>query len=131
MNLPLTLAIIAFTLIYPLVTVGLGKKLQREHDQMHASEASRDELLTDVIHAPVEIRSYGLAGYVQQRFQQRMQRVFKQAMSVSVIQRLSEAAGRVSTYGGMILILYLGGMQVLQGQMDVGASRLFWWQAAS
>ncbi|MBU5353836.1 ABC transporter ATP-binding protein [Paenibacillus silvae] len=124
-NLPLTLAIIAFTLIYPLVTVGLGKKLQREHDQMHASEASRDELLTDVIHAPVEIRSYGLAGYVQQRFQQRMQRVFKQAMSVSVIQRLSEAAGRVSTYGGMILILYLGGMQVLQGQMDVGGLAAF------
>ncbi|GGH55491.1 hypothetical protein GCM10008014_25150 [Paenibacillus silvae] len=124
-NLPLTLAIIAFTLIYPLVTVGLGKKLQREHDQMHASEASRDELLTDVIHAPVEIRSYGLAGYVQQRFQQRMHRVFKQAMSVSVIQRLSEAAGRVSTYGGMILILYLGGMQVLQGQMDVGGLAAF------
>lgn len=41
-------------------------------------------------------------------------------MSVSVLKRLSEAAGRVSTYGGMILILYIGGKQVPQGQMDVG-----------
>lgn len=54
-NLRLSLAIIAFTLIYPLVTAGLGRRLRREHDRAHADEASRDELLTDMIQAPVEI----------------------------------------------------------------------------
>ncbi|WP_339240524.1 ABC transporter ATP-binding protein [Paenibacillus sp. FSL R5-0517] len=124
-NLPLSLAIIAFTLIYPLVTVGLGKRLQRQHDQLNASAASRDEMLTEIIQAPVEIRSYGLAGYVHHHFKDRMDQVFRHTMSVSVLQRLSEAAGRVSTYGGMILILYLGGMQVLNGQMDVGGLAAF------
>ncbi|OMF10148.1 hypothetical protein BK129_04815 [Paenibacillus amylolyticus] len=124
-NLPLSLAIIAFTLIYPLVTVGLGKRLQRRHDQLNASAASRDEILTEIIQAPVEIRSYGLAGYVHHQFKGRMDQVFKHTMSVSVLQRLSEAAGRVSTYGGMILILYLGGMQVLNGHMDVGGLAAF------
>ncbi|WP_336766222.1 ABC transporter ATP-binding protein [Paenibacillus sp. USHLN196] len=124
-NLPLSLAIIAFTLIYPLVTVGLGRRLQRRHDQLNASAASRDEMLTEIIQAPVEIRSYGLAGYVHQHFKDRMDRVFRHTMSVSVLQRLSEAAGRVSTYGGMILILYLGGMQVLNGHMDVGGLAAF------
>ncbi|QZN78478.1 ABC transporter ATP-binding protein [Paenibacillus sp. DR312] len=124
-NLPLSLAIIAFTLIYPLVTVGLGKRLQRRHDQLNASAASRDEILTEIIQAPVEIRSYGLAGYVHHHFKDRMDQVFRHTMSVSVLQRLSEAAGRVSTYGGMILILYLGGMQVLNGHMDVGGLAAF------
>ena len=124
-NLPLSLAIIAFTLIYPLVTVGLGKRLQRQHDQLNASAASRDEMLTEIIQAPVEIRSYGLAGYVHHHFKDRMDQVFRHTMSVSVLQRLSEAAGRVSTYGGMILILYLGGMQVLNGHMDVGGLAAF------
>ncbi|MGE6574204.1 ABC transporter ATP-binding protein [Paenibacillus xylanexedens] len=124
-NLPLSLAIIAFTLIYPLVTVGLGRRLQRQHDQLNASAASRDEILTEIIQAPVEIRSYGLAGYVHHQFKGRMDQVFKHTMSVSVLQRLSEAAGRVSTYGGMILILYLGGMQVLNGHMDVGGLAAF------
>ncbi|WP_405171998.1 ABC transporter ATP-binding protein [Paenibacillus sp. FSL H8-0280] len=124
-NLPLSLAIIAFTLIYPLVTVGLGKRLQIRHDQLNASAASRDEILTEIIQAPVEIRSYGLAGYVHHHFKDRMDQVFRHTMSVSVLQRLSEAAGRVSTYGGMILILYLGGMQVLNGHMDVGGLAAF------
>lgn len=124
-NLPLSLAIIAFTLIYPLVTAGLGRRLQREHDRLHADEASRDELLTDMIQAPVEIRSYGLSSYLQHQFSKRMDKVFKRMMSVSVLKRLSEAAGRVSTYGGMILILYLGGKQVLRGQMDVGGLAAF------
>ncbi|WP_440117588.1 ABC transporter ATP-binding protein [Paenibacillus sp. QZ-Y1] len=124
-NLPLSLAIIAFTLIYPLVTVGLGRRLQRQHDQLNASAASRDEMLTEIIQAPVEIRSYGLAGYVHHHFKDRMDQVFRHTMSVSLLQRLSEAAGRVSTYGGMILILYLGGMQVLNGNMDVGGLAAF------
>ncbi|MDP9701591.1 ABC-type bacteriocin/lantibiotic exporter with double-glycine peptidase domain [Paenibacillus intestini] len=124
-NLQLALAIIAFTLIYPLVTAGLGRKLQREHDRLNASAAARDELLTDIIQAPVEIRSYGLSGYMQQQFSRRMNQVFKRTMSVSVLQRLTEAAGRVSTYGGMILILYLGGLQVLHGHMDVGGLAAF------
>lgn len=124
-NLPLSLAIIAFTLIYPLVTVGLGKRLQRQHDQLNASAASRDEMLTEIIQAPVEIRSYGLASYVHHHFKDRMDQVFRHTMSVSVLQRLSEAAGRVSTYGGMILTLYLGGMQVLNGHMDVGGLAAF------
>ena len=124
-NLPLSLAVIAFTLIYPLVTVGLGQRLQRQHDQLNASAASRDEILTEIIQAPVEIRSYGLAGYVHHHFKDRMDQVFRHTMSVSVLQRLSEAAGRVSTYGGMILILYLGGMQVLNGHMDVGGLAAF------
>lgn len=124
-NLPLSLSIIAFTLIYPLVTVGLGRRLQREHDRLNASAAARDELLTEIIQAPVEIRSYGLAGYVQLQFKTRLNQLFRQAMSVSVLQRLSEAAGRVSTYGGMILILYLGGIQVLNGHMDVGGLAAF------
>ncbi|WP_434752348.1 ABC transporter ATP-binding protein [Paenibacillus amylolyticus] len=124
-NLQLALAIIAFTLIYPLVTAGLGKKLQREHDRLNASAAERDELLTDIIQAPVEIRSYGLSGYMQQQFSRRMNKVFRRTMSVSVLQRLTEAAGRVSTYGGMILILYLGGIQVLNGHMDVGGLAAF------
>lgn len=124
-SLPLSLAIIAFTLIYPLVTVGLGRRLQRQHDQLNVSAASRDEMLTEIIQAPVEIRSYGLGGSVHQHFKDRMDRVFRHTMSVSVLQRLSEAAGRVSTYGGMILILYLGGMQVLNGHMDVGGLAAF------
>ncbi|WP_340016194.1 ABC transporter ATP-binding protein [Paenibacillus sp. FSL K6-1318] len=124
-NLPLSLAIIAFTLIYPLVTVGLGKRLQKQHDQLNASAASRDEMLTEIIQAPVEIRSYGLAGYIHHHFKDRMHQVFRHTMSVSVLQRLSEAAGQVSTYGGMILILYLGGMQVLNGHMDVGGLAAF------
>lgn len=124
-SLPLTMAIIAFTLIYPLVTAGLGRKLQREHDRLNASAAARDELLTDIIQAPVEIRSYGLSGYMQRQFSGRMNQVFKRTMSVSVLQRLTEAAGRVSTYGGMILILYLGGLQVLHGHMDVGGLAAF------
>jgi ABC-type multidrug transport system fused ATPase/permease subunit len=124
-NLQLALAIIAFTLIYPLVTAGLGRKLQREHDRLNASAAERDELLTDIIQAPVEIRSYGLSGYMQQQFSRRMNKVFRRTMSVSVLQRLTEAAGRVSTYGGMILILYLGGIQVLNGHMDVGGLAAF------
>ncbi|MGQ8871104.1 ABC transporter ATP-binding protein [Paenibacillus sp. TSA_86.1] len=124
-NLQLALAIIAFTLIYPLVTAGLGRKLQREHDRLNASAAERDELLTDIIQAPVEIRSYGLSGYMQQQFSRRMNQVFKRTMSVSVLQRMTEAAARVSTYGGMILILYLGGIQVLHGHMDVGGLAAF------
>jgi|GEM_PF-2140234 len=124
-NLPLSLAIIAFTLIYPLVTVGLGKRLQKQHDQLNASAASRDEMLTEIIQAPVVIRSYGLATYVHHHFKDRMHQVFRHTMAVSVLQRLSEAAGRVSTYGGMILILYLGGMQVLNGHMDVGGLAAF------
>ncbi|WP_181151007.1 ABC transporter ATP-binding protein [Paenibacillus sp. PCH8] len=124
-NLPLSLAVVAFTLIYPLVTVGLSKRLQGKHDQLNVSAAARDEMLTDIIQAPVEIRSYGLSGYVHHQFKERMDQVFRHTMSVSVLQRLSEAAGRVSTYGGMILILYLGGMQVLNGQMDVGGLAAF------
>ncbi|MGN7411584.1 ABC transporter ATP-binding protein [Paenibacillus sp. SAF-068] len=124
-NLPLSMAIIAFTLIYPFVTVGLGRRLQRQHDQLNTSAASRDEMLTEIIQAPVEIRSYGLAAYVYHHFKDRMDQVFRHSMSVSVLQRLSEAAGRVSTYGGMILILYLGGIQVLNGQMDVGGLAAF------
>ncbi|MCM3172880.1 ABC transporter ATP-binding protein [Paenibacillus sp. MER 99-2] len=124
-NLPLSLAVIAFTLIYPLITVGLGRRLQRQHDLLNASAAARDEMLTEIIQAPVEIRSYGLAGSVQHDYKERMNRVFRQTMSVSVLQRLSEAAGRISTYGGMILILYLGGIQVLNGHMDVGGLAAF------
>ncbi|WP_062326768.1 ABC transporter ATP-binding protein [Paenibacillus pabuli] len=124
-NLPLSLAIIIFTLVYPVVTMRLGSRLQRRHDQLNADAAARDALLTEVIQAPLEIRSYGLKGYIYKRYQERMNQVFRQTMSVSVLQRLSEAAGRVSTYGGMILILYLGGIQVLHGRMDVGGLAAF------
>jgi ABC-type multidrug transport system fused ATPase/permease subunit len=124
-NLPLSLSIIVFTLVYPVVTMRLGRRLQRRHDQLNADAAARDTLLTEVIQAPVEIRSYGLKGYIYKRYKERMNQVFRQTMSVSVLQRLSEAAGRVSTYGGMILILYLGGTQVLNGHMDVGGLAAF------
>ncbi|MFJ2045560.1 ABC transporter transmembrane domain-containing protein [Paenibacillus taichungensis] len=124
-NLPLSLAIIVFTLVYPVVTMRLGSRLQRRHNQLNSDAAARDALLTEVIQAPVEIRSYGLKGYIYERYEERMNQVFRQTMSVSVLQRLSEAAGRVSTYGGMILILYLGGIQVLNGHMDVGGLAAF------
>lgn len=124
-NIPLSLGVIGYTLFFSFVAIPISKVLRRKYDERNAAAAERDAFLTDTIHAAEDIRTYGLGTYVRNRFEQQLNRVFTAAMRVSIIERVLDASGRFSTFGGMILILYVGGLQVYSGHMDVGGLATF------
>ncbi|WP_018757667.1 ABC transporter ATP-binding protein [Paenibacillus terrigena] len=124
-NIPLSLGVIGYTIFFSFIAVPISRVLRRRYDERNAAAADRDSFLTDTVHASEEIRTYALGSYVRTKFEQKMNRVFAAALRVSIIERLLDASGRLSTFGGMIFILYVGGLQVYGGHMDVGGLATF------
>ncbi|BBH24356.1 ABC transporter permease/ATP-binding protein [Paenibacillus baekrokdamisoli] len=118
-NMTLSLGVIGYTLLFSAVAIPLSKWLRKSHDEHNIQVAERDSFLTDVVQAPEEIRTYALGSYMKGLFENKLNRVFKLSMKVSIMERILDASGRFSTFGGMIFILLVGGLQIYEGHMDI------------
>jgi ABC-type multidrug transport system fused ATPase/permease subunit len=124
-NITLSLGLIGYTLLFIFLAVPISRWLHKSYDIRNALTAERDSLLTEVIHAPEEIRTYALGSHMRRQFQKKWNNVVKQAMKVSLLERIVDATGRLSTFGGMLFILIVGGLQIYKGQLDIAGLAAF------
>lgn len=125
LNIELTVGIIAFTLIYPLVTYPLTGIIARKYDQRNDAVANKDMLIQETSQGNQHIRALSLSHFMSARFRKRLDRVLNKNIHLSVYNGMLNFANQTFTFGGMIFILCFGGYQVLQGRLEIGGLTAF------
>lgn len=125
LNVELTIGIIAFTLIYPLVTYPLTGMIARKYDQRNDAVANKDMLIQETTQGNQHIRGLSLIDFMSTRFKQRLDNVLNKNVHLSVYNGMLNFANQTFTFGGMIFILCFGGYQVLHGRLEIGGLTAF------
>ncbi len=125
LNVTLTLGLILFTLLYPALTYPISRRLRMHYDKRGDEIADKEILLQEVIQSSEEVRTYSLQTLLYQSLSKKLNRVLSRSLTISLLERLFEFFNRIATFGGMVFILSVGGLQVMNGQLEVGALAVF------
>jgi ABC-type bacteriocin/lantibiotic exporters, contain an N-terminal double-glycine peptidase domain len=125
LNLPLTLGMIGFALIFPLLTYPLAGCINRQHVRRHEEQASSDIVLQDAIQGGLNVRALSIRGLLINQFTNKIETVRKRNAIIAAYDGMFDFVNRGLMYGGMLFILGFGGYQVLQGSLTVGGLTAF------
>ncbi|MEK4077380.1 ABC transporter ATP-binding protein [Paenibacillus amylolyticus] len=125
LNLPLTIGLIGFTLLYPIITYPISRVLRKNYDHQGDEIAQRDVVLQEAVQGVEEVRTYQLQNYFRYVLEGRLNKVLRRTLKISLYERSVDSLNRFATFGGMIFTLGFGGYQVIQGELLAGTLATF------
>ncbi|SLK20236.1 MULTISPECIES: ABC transporter ATP-binding protein [unclassified Paenibacillus] len=125
LNLPLTIGLIGFTLLYPIITYPISRVLRKNYDHQGDEIAQRDVVLQEAVQGVEAVRTYQLQNYFQNVLEGRLNKVLMRTLKISLYERSVDSLNRFATFGGMIFTLGFGGYQVIQGELLAGTLATF------
>lgn len=104
---------------YPVIRI--GKRLRKISTNMQESMSDINSLLFETIYGIGIIKSFGAEGYQRDKFNSYNNRFFKMMMKTVKRMALISPLGEFVGVSCMVIVLWLGGKEVVEGRLSAGA----------
>jgi ABC-type multidrug transport system fused ATPase/permease subunit len=105
-----------FMLSYIVVAVRLGKATYEQQERIGAAAATAQEALS----AHALVKALGLEERMRDRYSERLERIFKAHLRVTVLMAGFTASIGLATMVGQLVVLGVGGYLAMNGDMSIG-----------
>ena len=125
MNVWLTLVTLAVTPCFVVVIRGFSRRIDRESRQYHEHESALVSALQESLSGIRAIQAFTLEPETQQRFRDESQRSLGASQRMTRTQLLYAACAGLIVSVGTAAVVWVAGLQVMQGRMSVGDILVF------
>jgi len=120
-SVPLSLAMLATVPPLAIAAVWVGKKIRKQSRAVQDEVAAANSRLKEAVVGIETVQAFQAEERETRGYGQRIMAAFARALSVTKAKAGFFAGAQFGFYGAMTVILWIGSLQVLQGQLSAGA----------